>query len=625
MEQRGVRVHTHAESGSNVAPRACELVAPRACEHAPYESSNADHRAWSRLMEALAAGDKLSKWLGQRPPELDRRQAFDTLADILRSEQIGHAGDESGYVRVLSAASVRSLRIPYLFLAGLSEKAFPPPDREDRLYSEADYLRLIDEGLPLIARTERNREEMLLFYEAITRATQRLYLSYPALDSAAQPLSPSPYLKEVEQACDGRIPRTERADLSPIPPDDEPLCEAEFRVKAVAMALDGNVALLAGLMRVDGGLSPHLADNLVAGMELTHLRQDRDHFGAAEGVLRGSAAGHYLSARFPSTHTFSATELEQYASCPFRYFLDRILKVEPLEDLTLEFDVLERGRLAHDVLAAFHRRANGQLGRPSSPLKLDATEFDRLLAVAIDESLPPASSNPVQAALREVDRRQVTQWLAQYRTQCEKYDKQWQGFESPMAAELFEVSFGRGNGEPPSCDRPLELTAENQTVRIEGRIDRIDCGIEAGHAVFNVLDYKTGGSVRFTPETVAAGTALQLPLYALAAMELLLTDRDALPWQAGYWYLREDGFKPRQALRMYRNDDGRIQLEPAWEQMRAGLADTVVGLVGGIRRGQFPVCSRDDRCTGYCPFSTVCRINQVRSLEKICQPTAELA
>ncbi|MCX5655368.1 MAG: hypothetical protein NTY65_12035, partial [Planctomycetota bacterium] len=100
-----------------------------------------DRRAWGRLMEALAAGDKLSKWLGQRPPELHRRQAFDTLVDILRSEQIGQAGDESGCVRVLSAASVRSLRIPYLFLSGLSEKAFPPPDREDRLYSEAEYLR----------------------------------------------------------------------------------------------------------------------------------------------------------------------------------------------------------------------------------------------------------------------------------------------------------------------------------------------------------------------------------------------------------------------------------------------------------------------------------------------------
>ena len=66
---------------------------------------------------------------------------------------------------------------------------------------------------------------MLLFYEAMTRAGQRLYLSYPALDAAAQPLLPSPFLGEVEEAfAPGGIPRVERADLSPIPQDDEPLC-----------------------------------------------------------------------------------------------------------------------------------------------------------------------------------------------------------------------------------------------------------------------------------------------------------------------------------------------------------------------------------------------------------------
>ena len=145
-------------------------------------------------MEVLAAGDTLAAWLQRRPPELDRRAAVEALLDILRSERVGHAGDESGYVRVLSASSVRSLRIPYLFLAGLSEKVFPPADREDRLYSEAEYARLIDAGLPFVARTERTREEMLLFYEAITRAGKRLYLSYPALDESAQPLVAQPVL-----------------------------------------------------------------------------------------------------------------------------------------------------------------------------------------------------------------------------------------------------------------------------------------------------------------------------------------------------------------------------------------------------------------------------------------------
>jgi ATP-dependent helicase/DNAse subunit B len=637
-------------------------------ERGPFASAfSSDHCAWTRLMDALAEGDTLAAWLDERPPELDRRAAFETLLDIIGGERVGHAGDESGQVRALSAASIRSLRIPYVFLAGLSEKAFPPPQREDRLYSEAEYLRLIDAGLPLVARSLRTREEMLLFYEAVTRATRRLYLSYAALDESAQPLLPSPFLAEVEQAFGpGRIPRVERQDLSPIPQDDEPLCcEADFRVKAMATALDGNVSLLAGLFQGERGerreergddressvsgtgrtkdgsrtqiddqrsvvtpaplsslLSP-LSSSLAAGLELIDLRQDRDRFGPAEGILQSDVAHDYMAVRFPPQHIFSATDLERYASCPFRFFLERVLKIEPIEDLALEFDVLRRGRVVHDVLATFHRRVNERLGRPASPLELDAAEFDALLAVAIQDSLPPEPANPLQAALREVDRRLVVEWLGKYREQTEKYDALWKDFDTPMAAELFEVSFGRGDQPPPSVDRPLEFARDGQTYRISGRIDRIDTGVVAGEAALNIVDYKTGGSIAFSADTIKAGATLQLPLYAIAAMELLLADRDVIPWRAGYWYVREGGFKPRQALRMYRNDDGRIELDPAWEDLRAGLGDTVAGLIEAIRGGRFPVCSADDRCTGHCPFNTICRINQVRSLEKTCRPTVD--
>jgi ATP-dependent helicase/nuclease subunit B len=291
--------------------------------------------------------------------------------------------------------------------------------------------------------------------------------------------------------------------------------------------------------------------------------------------------------------------------------------------LALEFDLRNRGRVVHDVLAAFHRQVNHRLGRPGSPLLLAPAEFDALLAAAIAESFQSQPENPLQAALWEIDRRLVTQWLMQYRSQIESYDKLWADFQTPMAPELFEVSFGRADLPPPSIAQPMEFVKDGgQVVRISGRIDSIDTGHVAGTTVCNVLDYKTGGAIPLTPDSIRAGTTLQLPLYALAAIELLLVDRNVCPWQAGYWYVREGGFKSRQALRMYRNDDGRLELEPAWEELRAGLGDTLFALVGAIRECQFPVCSADQRCTGHCPYHTICRINQVRSLEKTWQPTA---
>jgi ATP-dependent helicase/nuclease subunit B len=491
----------------------------------------------------------------------------------------------------------------------------------------------------LVTRAERSREEMLLFYEAATRASRRLYLSYPALDAAAQPLLPSPFLHEVELSLGPeRILRIESLDLSAVPTDDEPLCEADFRLKAVADALEGDVALLAGLTAKSEvrsrkseveNRSSEFRLSLAAGLEIIHLRQDRSDFGPADGVLQSDAARRRLLSDdfFPPSHVFSATALERYAACPFRFFLERVLKLNPVEDLALEFDVLERGRAAHEVLATFHRKINDRLGRPASPLELDESEFNSLLAAAVEESFPPEAEpkNLVRAALQEIDRRLVVAWLADYRRQCERYDQLWKDFETPPAPTFLETAFGRkqnvteaaGDELPSSPSRPFEITRGGRTFHLSGRIDRIDVGVVRGQTVFNVLDYKTtAAAIQLTPESVRAGTTLQLPLYAIAIMELLLPDRDALPWQAAYWYVRADGFKPRQALRMYGFHEGRIELDEGWEDIRDSLGDTVAALIESIRHGRFPVYCADENCAGRCPYHTVCRIHHVRSLEK---------
>ena len=603
----------------------------------------ADQAAWKQLHEALRESRQLATWLGQDAPRLDRKQAREALLDILGSQTLGGANEESGRVRVLSAASARHLRIPYLFLAGLSEKSFPAADREDGVYSQAEHQRLIDAGLPLPSRSERQTDEMLLFYETITAATRRLYLSYPAVDESGEPLTPSPYLKEVEQAC-GKTPitRSEQIDLSPVPGQDDVCSIDAFRIRAVADAMQGKAELLAGFVKYSNpkrqrgnDLAPSLTlrvtigheqfsavEYLLRGLEFSLARQNRERFGAAEGML-GKTAAKRLDADFPPERIFSATELERYAYCPYQFFLNKVLDVQPLDDVELEVDYMQRGQMAHELLAAFHRRVNQAGGGAASPVALDPTDYERLLAEAVAETLSRPGADSLADALREIDRRKLLEWFQSYRQQHEKYDALWKNCDRPPRPELFEVSFGRplreGDG-PPSTTEPLELVSHEQVVRLAGRIDRIDVGEVHGQAIFNILDYKTGGGTRFSLEACQRGTALQLPLYALAASELILNVRDALPWQAGYWYVSGDGFKPRQALRMYELVDNYLSPSETWEAIRGILSDTVVGLVKAMRQGQFPVWSDDPDCTGRCPYSTVCRINQIRSLEKTWAP-----
>jgi hypothetical protein len=155
---------------------------------------------------------------------------------------------------------------------------------------------------------------------------------------------------------------------------------------------------------------------------------------------------------------------------------------------------------------------------------------------------------------------------------------------------------------------------------MSGRIDRIDLSAVGDAVVFNLIDYKTGSLTQFSADSAARGLTLQLPLYAMAVEELGLAGRPARGWQAGYWYLAGSGFRTSQALQMHQRSGGRLEPDPAWPPLCEAVVQIVFALVEGLARGEFPVYNPDLECTSLCPFRTVCRINQIRSLEKTWQP-----
>jgi hypothetical protein len=97
-----------------------------------------------------------------------------------------------------------------------------------------------------------------------------------------------------------------------------------------------------------------------------------------------------------------------------------------------------------------------------------------------------------------------------------------------------------------------------------------------------------------------------------------LFEGQAVPLHAGYWYVKKEGFKCGQPLHQP-GDDG-WQPSAFWRDRVQQILDKVFSLVGGIRAAEFPMASLDANCTSHCAFKTVCRVNQVRALEKTWQP-----
>jgi ATP-dependent helicase/DNAse subunit B len=571
----------------------------------------AELAAWTKLHDALAASDVLSALVAEPAEEFDRARLRQLLDDVIRTEQLPGDHDEAGRVRVLSAVTARNLSIPFVFLAGLTEKSFPSPGRDDALYGDAERQLLIDQGLKLPSAADRFADEMLLFYEAATRADRRLWLSFAALNEKAEPLLPSPYLVELQDCfAPGVLVVPEVSELAAVSQAGAIVSLGEHRVRAVERAMQDDVIELATVAR-----RRHTADaNLLHGLAVVYER-GAPSFGPYEGILENERAVRRVARRYDADHDWSADQLERYAECPFQFYLARVLGLRGLDEIALEIDHRRRGSRMHQVLAELHSRVNKQFGRAASPVELPAGELATLVEGLIDGATSDGD-DPVDRALVEVDRRLLKRWLEGYVEQNEKYEAKHGGDGRPARPTFFEVSFGLAAFVDDGLSRrePLIVRHESESIRVTGRIDRIDVGDASGHAVFCVIDYKASKRQAHGKKRFLEGEALQLPLYSIAAQELLSGTSLAVPWRTGYWVPGDGGFG--ELLRFHEiGDDGPVETDD-WKDLRDRIIRRVFELVRGIRRGEFPMFNRDEDCTSRCDFRTVCRVHQTRALGK---------
>jgi ATP-dependent helicase/DNAse subunit B len=586
-----------------------------------------DQLAWQLIVDGLSSLDRLDGWLGSPPRKLGRPELLVALSDVARHASLPLTSDDVGRVRILSAASARTIRARHVFLAGMSEQAFPSPERPGRLATEAEYrgfARAANQSgasqrkqrAAAAMEATRSQEEMLLFYEVLSSAEDSLTISYPALDERAQALPPSPYVAEIWRTFDeparGKL-NISRPELSPVRRTGAPMSGPDWRIQAVAKALEKDAKLLAGLLSDDRTRS--LGAAVEAGLRIVHARARRESFGPAEGILESAAAATRFAERFGPQHLWSPSQWETYAACPYKFFMQNVLGLEPLGDLVLETDFARRGSRLHQVLAGFHREWRKVCGERSWTAEEEASQFGDHLQRLIDAQITGAPSGTIDAALLELDRRQIRKWAAAHFDHHVKYHGDCSRLGGAMTPAHFEFRFGSrrpgdAESDPGSIQDAFILEIDDETIRITGQIDRIDVGEIGGRTVFNVIDYKTGKRIPLRQEHIESGERLQLPIYVEAAQSLIFHG-NAAPLIAGYWSMTS-GFDARSPLVVKQESESRQR----WADIQATVRRLVQEFVSNIRAGKFPVASRDEHCTSQCEFNTICRITQIRSLDK---------
>lgn len=229
------------------------------------------------------------------PDPVELAEFWEHVEDAIAEARLWHGDACRDVVHILDVQEARQWELPVVFVCGLLEGEFPRRSGPDPLLPETLRLALRQNGFPLRTRAEREQEERFHFEIARTRATKRLFLSWPSANEKGDPTLPSFLLDPPGTGQDSSIP----ARRLRIRPECEPR-------RAPRPSLQSDSAL-----------------NAVRSIH-SKLR---------------------------------ATAIESFLQCPFQFYARHTLRLQPLPARPAErIDQLWLGTLAHQILAEWHNR-----------------------------------------------------------------------------------------------------------------------------------------------------------------------------------------------------------------------------------------------------------------------------
>jgi len=499
---------------------------------------------------------------------------------------------ESRYGKVWIAPidAVRGASFEVVLVPGLAERMFPRKIVEDPLLLDRQR-RDLDAGLPL--QTDRIARERLALRLAIGAATRKIVFSYPSVDLAkGRAKVPSFYLLEIARASQGELPDFETLERAAASSSGARLgWPAPRKLQMAIDATEFDLAFLADALRSDArqeevqGTGRYLVDVnafLAQSLRAKYQRGRSGKFTAVDGFVEPSSDAreillkHRLGAR-----TYSVTALEKYAACPYRFYLNAIVRLRPrdvVEPVT-HLDALTRGHILHD--AQFH--VLGRLGEASLlPVKPENLESVlRLFEVVFDEvtdrfheELAPAIERIWRDELERI-RLDLRGWLRRESTQTDGY--------VPYRRELTFGMRPRGPADPAST---LEVAELPIGLRLRGAIDLVE---KRADGKVRVTDHKSGKVWMPESAILNGGASLQPVLYTLAYEALTGEQVES----ARLYYCTERG---GYAERVVRVDDEALSVITEFQRRLDDVIDV----------GFFPASPQPKFGCRFCDYLPVC-------------------
>lgn len=481
---------TENAGGAEMAAAAYQLLCEiKAAEHLRKYAERLGHdgntvlaerelRTWDLLMSVL---DQTALVIGNT--NLPCERYAELLQLIICSSRMASIPQRLDEVLVGDANRIRTEGPKVVFVVGAVQGEFPMAPGGDCVFSDSERRELIRLGLPLNdTMVGVVLQERFLAYSAVTAASEKLYITYPEADGAGKALLPSSIPEETKKAL-AEVPVLDAEEFAPL----WFACAEKPALELAAQKWNANDELSASLKEV---------------------------FARRESGSRLAAAGRAAEKQpvffqdqalaqsfFGNDIRLSATQIEMFELCRFQYFCRYGLNVR--EQRPAELNALEYGSLMHYLLQRLFQElgSNKILGLSQEDLHAAILGFLDDYVKSNFGDMQAKTPRFVYLVSRIADSAQaVALHIAKELSQ------------SGFVPADFELEIGSSVGE---LMIPLP---DGGTVRIDGKIDRVDVMEKDGVRYLRILDYKTGKK-EFRLSDLVYGLNMQMLIYLAALCE----------------------------------------------------------------------------------------------------------
>jgi ATP-dependent helicase/nuclease subunit B len=394
--------------------------------------------------------------------------------------------------------AVDRARNPDLKLAlvlGVNESVFPAAPPVSTILTETDRDELGHAVVLGPNLREQLARERYYGYIACTRAREKLIVTFARNDADGRMLNPSPFIAHLQRL----FPKLE-VEESSINTDWH---EAEHANELIQPLVEIQMSAPRPIARGEGGRRPgegwfELLEIPALKLLAENLRQLREP-DLAE-CLSSAVAGKIYGATLQT----SSSRIEEFAQCPFRFFVHSGLRAE--ERKMFELDARERGSFQHEILKVFHEqlKAEGKRWRDITPP--EAREWIHAIAGKLIKNFR-------EGLLRDTAQSEFEAWmLADSLQDFVEVLVGWMREQYEFDPVVAELEFGFRTSAPAW---EIDLGGGHK-LALRGRIDRIDlCRQAGGDALCVVMDYKSGGQ-KLDAILIEHGVQLQLLAYLAA-------------------------------------------------------------------------------------------------------------